>query len=120
MPPPGGMAGIGASFFDFSATIASVVISSDRCCILQGGADDLGWVDDALGNQATVLVFLGIVTIGIGVILADLADHDRSIFARIDGDLASRRAERFPDDVDASLLIVVLGSQFAERLDGAQ
>ena len=28
MPPPGGMAGIGVSFFGFSATIASVVISS--------------------------------------------------------------------------------------------
>ena len=28
MPPPGGMAGIGVSFFGFSATIASVVINS--------------------------------------------------------------------------------------------
>ena len=28
MPPPGGMAGMGVSFFGFSATIASVVISS--------------------------------------------------------------------------------------------
>jgi hypothetical protein len=28
MPPPGGMAGMGVSFFGFSATMASVVISS--------------------------------------------------------------------------------------------
>ena len=94
--------------------------SGNRGCILQGGADDLGRVDDALGHQVTVLAFLGIIAIGVRVILADLADDDRSILASIDGDLASRRTERFPDDVDASLLIVVLGSQFAERLDGPQ
>jgi hypothetical protein len=58
--------------------------------------------------------------LGISVILADLAEDDRSILASIDGDLASRRAERFPDDVDASLLIVVLGSQSAKCLDGPQ
>ena len=72
MPPPGGMAGMGASFFGFSATMASVVISSP------------------------------------------------AIEAAFDGDLARRRAERFPDNVDASLRIVVLGFELAERLDRAQ
>jgi hypothetical protein len=122
MPPPGGMAGMGDSFFGFSATMASVVISSPaiEACVLQSGPDDLGRVDDALGHQVTVLALLGVVAVGISVILADLAEDDRSIPASIDGDLASRRAERFPDDVDASLLIVVLGSQSAKCLDGPQ
>ena len=59
MPPPGGIAGMGVSFFGFSATIASVVMkqSGNRGCILQGGADDLGRVNDALGHQVTVLAF---------------------------------------------------------------
>ena len=52
--------------------------------------------------------------------LDDLADDDRSILASIDGDLARRRAERFPDNVDASLRIAVLGFELAERLDRAQ
>jgi hypothetical protein len=63
--------------------------SGNRGRILQGGADDLGRVDDTLGRQVTVLAFLGIVAVGISVILADLADDDRSILAGIDGDLAS-------------------------------
>jgi hypothetical protein len=52
---------------------------------------------------------LCVVAEGVAIILANLADDDRSILASIDGDLARRRAKRVPDDVDPGLLIVVLG-----------
>src|SRR5262249_3651722 len=83
--------------------------SGNRGRILQGGTDHLGRVDDTLGYQVTVLAFLGVVAECISVIVANLADDDRSILTGIDGDLARGRAERFPDDVDSRLLIVVLG-----------
>src|SRR6266536_118504 len=84
--------------------------------ILQRGADHLGRVNDALGNQVAVLALLRVVAVGVGVLLADLADNERAVLAGIDGDLAGRRAERLPDDIDASPLIIVLGFQSAEGL----
>ena len=87
---------------------------------MQCDANHLGRVDDPLGHEVAELAGLGIEAVGVGVVLKDLADHDGTVLAGIDGDLARRRAERFPDDVDASLLAVVLGSQSAKRLDGPQ
>jgi hypothetical protein len=68
MPPPGGIAGMGDSFFGFSATMASVVMSSPAIEAASCRAVR------PLGHQVTVLAFLGIVAVGISVILADLAD----------------------------------------------
>jgi hypothetical protein len=42
------------------------------------------------------------------VLLKDLADDDRPVFARIDGDLARWPGERLAHDVDAGFLVVVL------------
>ena len=43
---------------------------------MQRGTHDLGWVNDAFGDQVAVLAFLRVVAVGIGVIVADLADNN--------------------------------------------
>ena len=71
------MPGIGGvSFLGFSATIASVVQPCNRGCVLERGADDLSRVNDALGHQVAVLPLLRIVTVGIGLIVADLTNNN--------------------------------------------
>jgi hypothetical protein len=79
MPPPG-IAGAAGSFFGTSATMASVVIS----------------------RPATEAV-------RILVLVHDLADHDGTISAGVNRDLAGRHLDRLAHDLDAVLLILVLG-----------
>jgi hypothetical protein len=43
---------------------------------LQRGADNLGRIDDAFGNQIAVFSLLCVVAIDVGFILTDLADDD--------------------------------------------
>src|SRR5436190_788194 len=107
MPPPPPMAGMPPSFFGFSATIASVVISSPA-------------IDDALGEHVDVLAVLGVEAVGILILFEDLADDDGPVLARIDRDLARRPAERLAHDLDAGLLVVVLHPQLLQHLGGAQ
>jgi hypothetical protein len=102
MPPPG-IAGIPASFFGFSATMASVVIRSpaiDRG-VLQSRTHDLGRIDDALGEHVDVLAVLGVKAVGILILFKDFADDDGAVLARVDRDLACRPAERLAHDLDA-------------------
>src|SRR6267143_979579 len=58
--------------------------------------------------------------VGILLLLKDLADVHRAIFAGIDGDLAGRRGQRLTHDLDAGLLVVVLGAQPLEMFRGTQ
>src|SRR4030095_4115240 len=44
------------------------------------------------------------------------ADDHRAVLARIDGDLARRGRERLAHDLDAGLLVVVLGADLLQRL----
>jgi len=73
----------------------------DRRRILQGRADDLGRVDDALGHQVAVLAGLSVVTEVVLIFLKDLANHDRAIIAGVDRDLAGRCLQRLAHDFDA-------------------
>src|SRR6185437_16130368 len=50
----------------------------------------------------------------------DLADDDGAVFARVDGDLAGRPRERLAHDLDAGLLVVVLGADALERLGSTE
>src|ERR1700730_2562644 len=88
--------------------------------ILQGGAHDLGRVDDAELHQIAVLAGLGVIPIGIGGILDQLADDDRAVVAGIVDDLLGRSVNGLADDVDAGLLIGVFDLQVFEGLDGTQ
>src|SRR6266436_4308199 len=92
----------------------------DRRCILQRRPHNLGWIDDALGDEIDVLAVLGVEAVRVLVLLKDLADDDRSVFARIDGDLACRPGERLSHDVDAGFLVVVLRAYLLQYLGGAQ
>ena len=80
----------------------------DRSCILQGRPNNLGRVNDALGDKVPVFAVLGVEAEVVLILFKDLTDDDRAVFARIDRDLASRPGERLAHDVDAVLLIVVL------------
>src|SRR6202040_3091588 len=83
-------------------------------------AHDLGRVDDALADQIAVLAGLRVEAVGVRILFEDLSDHDRAVLAGIDGDLARRPADRLLDDLDAGLLVVVLGPQSREGLGRAQ
>src|SRR5262249_23467242 len=45
---------------------------------------------------------------------------DRAVLARIEGDLARRERDRLTDDLDAVLLVLVLGADALEGFDRAQ
>ena len=87
--------------------MASVVIRSPAIdAAFWRRPHNLGRVDDALGDEIDVLAVLGVEAIRVLVLLQDLADDDRPVFARIDDDLA-RRPTGALDDVDAGFLVVV-------------
>src|ERR1700730_13886710 len=94
--------------------------SRNRSCVLDRRADHLGRIDDALGDQVAVLAGLGVEAVGVLVLLKDLADDDRAVFARIDRDLAGRIGQRLAHDLDAGLLVVVLGADALEVLGGPE
>src|SRR2546423_3221335 len=83
----------------------------NRRCVLDCNADDLRRVDDALRNQVDVFTGLGIKAVSVLILLEDLADNDGTVLARIDRDLAGRHRERLTYDIDAGLLVVILGAQ---------
>src|SRR5690606_19606322 len=56
---------------------------SDRGRVLEGGADHLHRVDDAHGDHVAILTGLGVVAEVDRLVLEDLADHDRTLVARV-------------------------------------
>src|ERR1019366_7684635 len=92
----------------------------NRSRVLDCHTNDLGRVDDALGDQVDVFASLRVEAVGVLVLLEDLADDDGSVLARVDGDLARRPGKRLAHDLDAGLLVVVLGAQPLKVLGGTQ
>src|ERR1041385_214307 len=68
---------------------------------------DLCRVDDALRHQVRVLTRLRVEAEAVLILLEDLADDNRAVLARIEGDLAGRSGQRLADDLDAGLLVVL-------------
>src|SRR5882757_6476496 len=89
-------------------------------CVLDRGADHLGRVDDALGDQIAVFAGLAVEAVGVLILFQDLADDDGAVLARVDRDLAGRRGERLAHDLDAGLLVVVLGADALELLGSTE
>ena len=120
MPPPPGMPG--PSFLGCSVIVASVVIDQpgDRGRVLQGGAHDLGRIDDAKLDEIAIFAGLRVIAVVVVAAFEQLADHHRAIRAGVLDDLARRGLDRLADDVDAGLLIGVLDLHRVEGLDGAQ
>src|ERR1700680_2499129 len=94
--------------------------SCDRGRVLDRHTNNLGRVDDALGDQVPVFAGLGVEAVGILILLEDLADDHRAVLTRVDRDLAGWIGQRLAHDIDAGLLVVVLGAKPLEVLGGAQ
>src|SRR5712671_1224239 len=94
--------------------------SRNRSCVLDRRANHLGRVDDALGDQVDIFAGLRVEAVGILILLEDLADDHRAVFTGVDRDLARGPGERLAHDLDAGLLVVVLGAKSLEVLGGAQ
>src|SRR5262245_49395565 len=62
--------------------------ASNRGRILQGRADYLGWIDDPVRHEVFELSGLRVEAEGIGVVVLDLADYHRAVFACVDRNLA--------------------------------
>src|SRR4051794_21835753 len=92
----------------------------NRGCVLDRRTDHLGRVDDALLDEVAVFTGLRVEAVVVRLVLEDLADDDGTVLARVDRDLASRPGQRLANDLDAGLLVVVLGAQALEGLGGAQ
>src|SRR6478735_5640138 len=88
----------------------------NRGRVLDRGAHDLRRVDDALRDQVAVFAGLRVEAVGILLLLEDLADDDAAVLARVDRDLTGRRGQRLAHDLDAGLLVVVLGLDALELL----
>jgi hypothetical protein len=63
-----------------------------------------------LGDQVDVFAGLRVETISIGFVLKDLSDNNGAVLTGIYRDLTGRIGQRLADDLDAGLLIVVLGA----------
>ena len=91
--------------------------TGNRCRTLDRRTHDLGRVDNAFGDEIAVFAGLRVEAVGILILVHDLADNDRSVRAGIDRDLARRRLDRLAHDLDAVLLVLVLGLDALECLD---
>ena len=116
MPPPA------PSFFGTSATIASVVMSRPAIDAAFCSAARTTLVGSMMPFFIMSHVFAGlrVEAVAVLILLEDLADDDRAVLARIEGDLAGRSRERLADDLDAGLLVVVAGAELAQAFAGAE
>jgi hypothetical protein len=92
MPPPPGIAGGGDAFFGASATMASVVTSrpATEAASCKAARTTLAGSMDALVDHVDIVLALGVEAEGLGLVLQDLADHDRAFDAGVLGDRSSR------------------------------
>ena len=90
--PPAGIAGAGVSFFGFSATIASVVISRPATEAASCSAVRTTLVGSMMPSlkRSPYVAGLRVVAEGVVLVLEDLADDDRAVDAGVLDDLARR------------------------------
>src|SRR6478672_8177622 len=94
--------------------------SRNRGCILDCHANDLGRVDNARRDQVDIFAGLRVEAVVVLILLEDLADDNGTVLARVDHDLASRPGQRLAHDLDAGLLVVVLGANALELLGSTE
>jgi hypothetical protein len=81
--------------------------ASDGGGVLEGGAGDLGGVDDAGGDEVFVGVGGGVVAVAEGFAFADATDDDGAIDASVVGDLANGFFEGAAEDADTEGFFLV-------------
>ena len=64
--------------------------AGDAGRVLQSGANDLGRIDDAGGDQVAVLALVGVVALAFALHLLDAIDDDGAVDAGVLGDVAER------------------------------
>ena len=89
--------------------------AGDGCGVLERQARDLGRVQDAHLDHVAVLAGRGVVAVA-ALALADLGEHDRTVFTGVLHDLAQRLLDRPRQDADADVLVVVRTHQLIEHL----
>jgi len=77
--------------------------------VLQGGASDLGRVDDALGDHVSVVVVLGVVPVVGGVVVADFFQNHGGFVPRVAGDDPDGRFQSLFQDGLAHVFVVGQG-----------
>src|SRR6185437_10648972 len=92
----------------------------DRSRVLDRHTHDLGRIDDAFGDEVAIFAGLTVEAVAVLILLQDLADDDGAVLASVDRDLAGRIGQCLAHDLDACLLVVVLGAQPLEMLGSAQ
>ncbi len=90
------------------------------CRVLDCYTNHFGRIDDPLGDQVDVFAGLRVEAVGVLILLKDLADDHRAVFAGIDRDLAGRIGQRLAYNLNAGFLVVVLGAKPLEMLGGTQ
>src|SRR4029077_5114907 len=94
--------------------------TGDRSRVLQRNPHNLRRINDAGVQHVDILLGLGVEAEGLRLVLKNLADDDRTLHARILGDLPDRGFERPEHDVDAGLDVLVVVGELADRGPGAQ
>src|SRR5258707_8234899 len=113
---------MGVSFFGFSATIASVVMSRPAIEAASCSAVRTSLVgsNDPVRHEVFELAGLRVEAEGIGVVVLDLAHYHRTVFACVDRDLSRWPGERLFDHLDAVPLVFVFALQLVQGLTGTQ
>src|SRR5262249_33436933 len=94
--------------------------ASNRGRILQCRADHLGRINDPLRNEVLKLTGLRVEAESVGVVVLNLADDHRAVFASVDCNLSRRPGERLFDHLDAVPLVLVFALQLVQGLAGTQ
>ena len=99
MPPPPGIAW--PFFCGSSATMASVVMSRPATDAAPCSAARTTLVGSMMpfGHHVDVLARLRVEAVAILILLQDLSDDDGAVLACVEGNLASRRADRLTNDL---------------------
>ena len=94
--------------------------AGDRRRILKSASNDLSRIYYALRDKVSIFASLCVITVRILFLFHDLANHNRTVGAGIDRDLARRGLDRLTHDLDTMLLILIFGAQAFKCLDRAE
>src|SRR5690606_797159 len=87
--------------------------AGDRGRVLQRGAGDLGWIQDAEFDHVAVFAGGRVVTV-VALAFGDLVEDHARLFTGIGDDLAQRRFHRATGDLDTVVLVFVVALELGQ------